>query len=408
MKSAGPVRILSFVPEALPTFRSDVAALAGRHLPAHGVQTHLVGHPGASKAGDPAGSMEMAFDVSRNSGFRFFREWHYVVLSIRKLLAANARRFEVIQVRDMVSIGLLALVFARLKGLRFVFWMSFLMSEGRAENARSAWARGQRIKAILLHVKAATEAWVLYRIVLPASDFVFVQSDEMKRYVARKHVTESKMLAVPMCIDFPEGAQSSESRKLHDVVGKSVIGYLGTLDSARRLDLLIDALAAVRKAGLDACLVLIGGSENKQDEEDLLAHARRHGLRDQVSITGWLARPEALQYLLRCDVCVSPIPRGKVLDTGSPTKLLEYMALGLPCIANDNPDQRKVIEESGAGWLVCGDPPDYAAAILQVLRDPAEARASAAKGPAYVAAHRSYATLAASVAAQYRRIIARA
>jgi hypothetical protein len=40
------------------------------------------------------------------------------------------------------------------------------------------------------------------------------------------------------------------------------------------------------------------------------------------------------------------------LNPASPTKLVEYMALGKAVVANDHPDQRMVLEQSGAGICV--------------------------------------------------------
>jgi glycosyltransferase involved in cell wall biosynthesis len=81
------------------------------------------------------------------------------------------------------------------------------------------------------------------------------------------------------------------------------------------------------------------------------------------------------------------------------------MALGLPCIGNDNPDQRLVIEQSQAGWLVTGHTAHgYATAIVEVLDNQVATALRAAKGPAYVAAHRSYRVLAERVAATYKQI----
>ena len=42
-----------------------------------------------------------------------------------------------IQVRDMVSIGLLGLLIARCKRIPFVYWVSFLMCEARVARART-------------------------------------------------------------------------------------------------------------------------------------------------------------------------------------------------------------------------------------------------------------------------------
>jgi glycosyltransferase involved in cell wall biosynthesis len=53
-------------------------------------------------------------------------------------------------------------------------------------------------------------------------------------------------------------------------------------------------------------------------------------------------------------------------------KLLEYMMAGVPVIANDLPEMRKVIEASGAGLIIdAADPREIARAVNTLLADPA-------------------------------------
>ena len=46
------------------------------------------------------------------------------------------------------------------------------------------------------------------------------------------------------------------------------------------------------------------------------------------------------------------------------------MALGKAVVANDHPEQRRVIEESGAGICVPYAEQPFAAAIVRLLEDP--------------------------------------
>ncbi|HET6495184.1 MAG TPA: glycosyltransferase family 4 protein [Thermoleophilia bacterium] len=53
-------------------------------------------------------------------------------------------------------------------------------------------------------------------------------------------------------------------------------------------------------------------------------------------------------------------------------KLLEYMMAGIPVIANDLPEMRRVIEDTGAGFVVdASDPKAIASAVNEILADPA-------------------------------------
>ena len=131
------------------------------------------------------------------------------------------------------------------------------------------------------------------------------------------------------------------------------------------------------------------------------------GLAQHVLLTGWLPREQALGYALRAEVGLSPIPRGTLFDVSSPTKLVEYLALGLPGVANDIPDQKRVIEESGAGLCVPMEAEAFAAAVLYLLGDRGAAQQCSERGPAYVRSHRTYAILGRNVALTYKKILAR-
>ena len=102
---------------------------------------------------------------------------------------------------------------------------------------------------------------------------------------------------------------------------------------------------------------------------------------------------------------LSPFPRGYLLDSASPTKAIEYMALGLPVIVNDNPDQAQVIRESGEGLCVSLEPGAFAGALLELLGDPARRREMGEKGRRYVVKVRGYDKLAETVAATYKRLL---
>ena len=81
------------------------------------------------------------------------------------------------------------------------------------------------------------------------------------------------------------------------------------------------------------------------------------------------------------------------------------MALGLPVVANDHPEQRLVLEQSRAGECVAYDEQAFADAILRIINDPAAAAAMGARGRAYVEQHRNYGSIAAMVAQKYRDVI---
>ncbi|WP_342118552.1 glycosyltransferase [Pseudoduganella sp. OTU4001] len=398
---ARPLRILQLVPEPLPTFRADVATLFGKYLPRHGVQCHLVGK--GSQA--PPDSQGFASLRRSRTGARWRSELSFAWLCLRALLGMRRSECDAVQVRDMVTIGLLALAIARLKGIPMVYWVSYLMSEGRIERAQAELARRPSLRARLVLLKGRVEAWLLYRVVLPRADHVFVQSEAMAELMRARGIAAEQLSAVPMGVDMEVLAPGMAPRAWPGWEGRPVLAYLGTLDRARGLERLFDALVLLRRARPDACLLLIGGAPQQQDVAALLAAARERGLADAVQVTGWLPPAEAWSYLLAAQAAVSYVPRGALYDVSSPTKLLEYLALGVPCVGNDIPDQAAVLAASGAGWLSASTAEAMAEALQAILSDPQAARRRAAAGPQFIDAVRSYRVLGAAVAERYRAVL---
>ncbi|WP_426177884.1 glycosyltransferase [Massilia sp. TWR1-2-2] len=181
---------------------------------------------------------------------------------------------------------------------------------------------------------------------------------------------------------------------------------LGRIGQARQSDFLLDVVELLR-AGLPDLLLVIAGDAASADE---MAWMRRQvaarALGEHVLLTGWLPQHAALGYAVRAEVGLSPIPRGALFDVSSPTKLVEYLALGIACVANDIPDQQLVIEQSGAALSAPMQAAPFSAAVRALLDDPALRARLAARGPAWVAANRSYDILGRAVAATYRRVLA--
>lgn len=88
---------------------------------------------------------------------------------------------------------------------------------------------------------------------------------------------------------------------------------------------------------------------------------------------GWLDRPNLAEAISGSSLGVAlyaPAPSYMRTD-GSPTKVFEFAAAGLPTIGTPNPSVTRLLQESGAGFLAPGfSPSDLRAAISRALSDP--------------------------------------
>lgn len=399
------MNLLYFIPEPVDTHRADVAVLFGRALAEVGVRTCLVAAAGGTVVPERA----WRFYTPNTKGGRLRRELAYLGCVCRALWRESPDA-DLIQVRDMVPVGLLALAWARLRRKPFVYWMSYLMSEGRMERAAVSLSQAEgvlaRLKERLVWLKGYAEAALLYGWLLKRADHVFVQSAAMRSHVIARRVPAERVTAVPMGIDASRFRRETlRPQRLPGWDGCHLVAYLGTLERTRQLNVVVEALSLVRQQFQNARLLLIGDGPQPADVEFLRSCIQSHGLDDSVHITGWLAPAEALPLLVGADVAVSYIPRTAILDVSSPTKIIEYVALEVPSVGNDSPDQEIVLRSSGAGIVTRSTATALADGIIAVLSEPQLARQRAALGPSYVRKERSYGVIAAGVEAVYRELL---
>ena len=158
-----------------------------------------------------------------------------------------------------------------------------------------------------------------------------------------------------------------------------VVGYVGSLVARNSLskgvDVLIDALAVLKRQGKAVRGLIVGGPEDwKKKYKD---HARKIGLSsDDAVFTGKVPSSNVSSMMSSCDVLVYPAPASNhpyyVRDT-SPLKVFEYMASGRPIVAADIPPIRDILNEETATFFLPGDADSCAQAIQRVISNPEEA-----------------------------------
>ena len=387
-------KLLFFISDPSPTQRVDVSHLFGRHLPENGTVPTIIARMddrGQGHAPWRGGSVVAPPGPMGRLGFLRFQ-----LACLRRLSPGH----DAIQVRNKILLGLLALRIARRQDKPFFYWMSFLFPEEALARARLDKGRGpsRRLWDLL---RGLVGRWLLYRILLPRCDHVFVQSEAMRRYVASLGIPESSMTPVPMGVDTGLTDAVIHGRNRDRKERKPTIVYLGALDAARRMDFLVEALVLVRRRVPQAKLVLVGDALDPSHLAALKKRIADLGLGDAVRITGWLSRREAWREALSADVGACPLPPGLVTEVASLTKTVELMALGVPVVVTAHPDQGTLAQRSGGGIVVPYDPAPFAEALAELLLDRPRAVAMGRRGREHIMRERSYEVLSKSLADTY-------
>lgn len=396
------MRLLYLTAEQWPTFRADIVVLFGKYLPQFGVYSDLVTEASLTEAQSawPAGKAIVCTVPTQ-------RAWQYILKFTHQanvLLRSDYAHYDAVQVRDMTLIALLALMMCRFKKKPFFYWLSYPQSEGQIQRAKArGWRAGMKYWFPLL--QGGIGKWLLYQIVLPRADHVFVQSENMKAALVQHNISAERMTPVPMGVDVEALLPPPAPYVLPQFKDKRLIVYLGTLDKVRQIEQLFAMVQIIKADMPNIMLILAGDTEDETHRAWLKQQAAAHGVADQIYWTGWLPMAEAWRYVVSAEVGISSLPRGYLLDMASPTKAVEYMALGLPVVVNDNPDQAQVIAESGAGLCVPMSPEALAKAVLTLLNNAELCAKMRDAGRAYIACHRGYSTLAESLAQQFKLLV---
>jgi glycosyltransferase involved in cell wall biosynthesis len=400
------LRILFLTADRFPPFRPAAKALFGDELPRRG---HIIDwltqadERSAAETGVVPFRGGTAYVAPHNGGqSRVQRAKRYLqsfANDFRIFGLLRRRRYSLVQVKDKYFGALVAIVAARWRGVPVYYWLAFPHAEALLFAAQHGIAR----YAWLNVIRGQLQKWALYRIILPASHHVFVQSEQMRRDIAAKGIPLEKMTAVPSSLKLSEFDAARMRRLPAKPEGERWIVYLGTLVRERRLDVLVRAMRPVLDRVPSARLLLVGSGEMDEDEAFLRSEAERSGVGAAITITGWLPMSDAWGYARVADVCVSPFRPLPIFDAASPTKLVEYWALAKPVVANHHPEQTLAVQQSGGGVLCKWDAHDFAQAILAVLDRPIEAIAMGLAGRRFVEEQRTHSRMASLVEDVYRQ-----
>jgi glycosyltransferase involved in cell wall biosynthesis len=400
------VKLLFLSNDRYPPFRMDVAELFAHRLAALGLTIDWILQPleaGPARS-EPygGGTAWLGRSVPRTSTRAALINAGLEIANDARLPAIVRRqRPDLIIVRDKVLAALLALVIRRATGTRVAYWQSFPI----ADAALAAGREGTTRRPWLARLRGRASRIVLYRVIMPRADRVFVQSDQMARDFEAAGVPARLMIPVPMGVALQRMPWPYPIRRVSKPDGLTWVVYHGTLARVRGLGLLVRAMRRVRSVRPDARLLLVGDGDNADDRraiDDAIADA---GLEDAVLRTGFLPMDHVWEYVALADVCVSPFRDIPILQSTSPTKLIEAMALNRPVVASRHPEQDEIIRQSGAGVSVAHAEEAYATAILALLGDPARAAAMGHRGRDWVVRHREYGMIAARVEAALLAIV---
>lgn len=275
----------------------------------------------------------------------------------RVLQAAAEETYDVIHAHSPALNALAAAQAGRRLGLPVVyeiraFWEDAAVDAGRLREGSPRW-RAQRL---------------LESGVLRMADAGAVICEGLREDLAARGFPRERLALLPNAVrieDFaPLGPRDPGAAAALGLGAAPLLGFAGSFYAYEGLDLLIDALSAIREALPGTRLLLMGGGP---EEEALRRRAAPLG--EAVVFTGRLSQEEMRRRFAALDAVVLPRRPMRLTHLTTPLKPLEAMALGRPVVASDVGGHKELIRDGETGRLFpAGDPSALVAAAVETLQ----------------------------------------
>lgn len=278
--------------------------------------------------------------------------WEYLNFFVRAAIAVtrldHRRRYDVVQVHTMPDPLVFAALVPKLRGARVILDMHELMPEFFTARYR---APGQRVWLAALRVAERTS--------VRFADLVLAVNEAQREVLLRRTgVTTSLVHNVPVERHFPP--------RPRDEGAETVDAFThGTIAERYGIGTFVDAIAELGRRRDVRATVVGDGPDLAEFKEraDRMAPGR-------VEFPMRIPLEEVAGRIAQAKVCVVPLECDGYMESASPNKLFEYVAVGRPVVAADTSGVREYFDERAVEFFAPGDPADLARKIEAVLDDP--------------------------------------
>lgn len=169
--------------------------------------------------------------------------------------------------------------------------------------------------------------------------------------------------------------QSGKNKVIFDAPKSDqfIVGYIGTLDMHKRIDVLLRAMVKVIAKTTKVKLMIVGDGPERLALEAL---SNELCLNDHVEFVGWVPHDKIPSYIRSFDLAVHHYAEKYM----SPLKLFEYLACEVPVIGPKTPAVEEVFSDGYNIVLTDGSKEDLSERILELYVEPGRLSLLASNG----------------------------
>lgn len=218
-----------------------------------------------------------------------------------------------------------------------------------------------------LPLRSIFQKWEVMR--FNRADALVVVSGYLKEYLETHGVHSEKILVNQNGVDADAVNLSgvSDTREEYGIPDDSfVIGYVGGMETFRRLPEVIAYIAELVRAGNDDIYLLLVGDGSDMAAVQAAIQAEGEAFKNKVILAGWQEHVDIPRFLKTFDLAIFPFTN----DYCSPLKLFEYLGASVATLGPDTSAVRQVFEDGVHLKLVKQDGSNFISTILELKKNP--------------------------------------
>jgi len=189
---------------------------------------------------------------------------------------------------------------------------------------------------------------------------ILVSNNDTKKIIIEEYgVKSEKISIIPNGVDLLLFNTATEKNQ------KKIV-FAGAMYYHRGLDILLEAIPFVIKKISDAKFVLLGSGAEMNKLKKIVSD---NNLENSVEFKGWIKREEIPKNISDASIGIGPLRLTDVTSRALPIKVLEYMAVSLPIIAQKGTLPTDVLENEKNGYFI-ENSNDLAEKIILLLNQP--------------------------------------
>jgi len=278
--------------------------------------------------------------------------------------------YSLVHVHSVPDFEVFAALIPKLMGARIILDVHDIVPEFYA----SKFAVGKR--SLIFRLLCLVE-----RISCAFSDHVIIANHLWYGKITERSVRSEKCTAI---INYPDPSIFYPRARAATQNGEFVMCYPGTLNQHQGVDIAIRAMANLAKQVPNLKFLIIGKGPDWGKLEAMIV---KGGLGDRVSMVGLIPLEQVAEAMANVDIGVVPKRKDSFGDEAFSTKIMEFMAMGVPTIIARTRIDEYYFNDLLVQFFESGNSEDLAAKIVELTSDPEKRKTLRENGIEFIQAN---------------------